>query len=309
MSIKKVSLLLAYLVFIGTQVVFAQSRDISGKVTFSDDGVSIPGASVVVKGTTLGAITDMDGNFKLKIPQGSKVLVFTFVGMASQEVTLGNQTVINVKLQAQNVTVDEVIVVGYGTAKKVGTIVSSITQVSGDKLKEKPSANVLDALQGKVAGLQVYTSSGEPSQLSSIRLHGTGSLGGGSAPLYVLDGSPISTGSMIDLNSNDFESITVLKDASATSIYGSRAANGVIYITSKKGTISTTAKVIIRSQYGISKLANTDYFNNMMNTKQLTDFWVETGYQTQAQVDAKLKTYPNDTKWYKYYYKLTFRRS
>ena len=303
MSIKKISLLLAFLWLIGLQVVFAQSRDISGKVTSSDDGASIPGASVVVKGTTLGSITDMDGSFKLKIPQNAKVLVFTFVGMAAQEVTIGTQTVINVKLQPQDVAVDEVVVVGYGTAKKVGTIVSSITQVSGEKLKEKPSANVLDALQGKVAGLQVYTSSGEPSQLSSIRLHGTGSLGGGSTPLYVLDGVPISTGTMIDLNSNDFESVTVLKDASATSIYGSRAANGVIYITSKKGTTNTNAKVIIRSQYGISKLANTDYFNSFMNTKQLTDFWVATGYQTQAQVDTKLATYNNDTKWYKYYYK------
>ena len=172
--------------------------------------------------------------------------------MDKAEATVGTNPVLDIQLVSSSQTLDEVLVVGYGTAKPVGTIVSSVSTVKASKLQEKPSANVLDALQGKVAGLQVYTSSGEPSQLSSIRLHGTGSLGAGSTPLYVLDGVAISSGTVIDLNSNDFESVSVLKDASATSIYGSRAANGVIYITSKKGTTNTDAKIIVSSQYGIS---------------------------------------------------------
>ena len=303
MSIKKTSLLLAFLWLIGLQVVLAQTREITGKVTSSEDGSTIPGASVVVKGSALGTITDMNGEFRLKVPTSAKNLVVSFVGMTTVEVNLSNTANYSVALASNQVSVDEVIVIGYGTGKKVGTIVGSVTQVSAEKLKEKPVANVIDGLQGKVAGLQVYTSNGEPSQLSSIRLHGTGSLGAGSEPLYVLDGVPMNLGAMLSLNSNDFESITILKDASATSIYGSRAANGVIYLTTKKGVSSEKSKIVVNGQYGYSKLANTDYFNNFMNTKQLTDFWVATGYRTQAQIDQLLIDNPNDTKWYKAYYK------
>ena len=223
--------------------------------------------------------------------------------MVSAEVELTSANSYKVALKPSQVAVDEVVVVGYGSAKKVGTIVGSITQVNSDKLKEKPVANVLDALQGRVAGLQVYTSNGEPSQLSSVRLHGTGSLGAGSEPLYVLDGVPMNSGAMLSLNTNDFESFTVLKDASATSIYGSRAANGVIYITTKRGTSGEKGKIVVNGQYGFSQLANLDYFNSFMSTKQLTDFWVAVGYRTQAQVAQTITDYPANYKWYKDYYK------
>jgi len=298
------SLLALLLVLLAiTNMSFAQERVVTGTVTQKSDGSSIPGATISVKGTKIATVTDQSGKYSIKVSSAKAVLVFSFVGMDKAEVEVGANKVVDVQLISSSVTLDEVIVVGYGTAKPVGTIVGSVSTVKAVKLQEKPSANVLDALQGKVAGLQVYTSSGEPSQISSIRLHGAGSLGGGTTPLYVLDGIPIATSTMIDLNSNDFESVSVLKDASATSIYGSRAANGVIFITSKKGSLNTDAKIIISSQYGITQLANTDYFDKMMNSKQLTDFWVASKYQTQAQVDAKLASYPNDTKWYKYYYK------
>ena len=300
---KKITLLLAFLSFIGLQVLFAQTREITGKVTSDEDGSSIPGVAVVVKGLTVGTITDMNGEFRFKIPQSAKALVVSFVGMSTAEVAITTSSNYSVVLKTSQVAVDEVIVVGYGTAKKVGTIVGSVTQVTAEKLKEKPVANVFDGLQGRVAGLQVYTSSGEPSQLSSVRLHGTGSLGAGSEPLYVLDGVPMNSGAMLSLNSNDFESITILKDASATSIYGSRAANGVIYVTTKRGLSGAKSKVVVNGQYGYSTLANLDYFNGFMNTKQLTDFWVAVGYRTQAQVDQTLIDYPNDYKWYKDYYK------
>jgi TonB-linked SusC/RagA family outer membrane protein len=298
------SLLTLLLVLVAIiNMAYAQERAVTGTVSQKSDGATLPGVTVAVKGTKIVVTTNQAGKYSLRVPSKNAILVFSFIGMDKAEVAVGTNSVIDMQLVSSSVTLDEVIVVGYGTAKPVGTIVSSVTTVKATKLQEKPSANVLDALQGKVAGLQVYTSNGEPSTLSSIRLHGTGSLGAGSTPLYVLDGVAISSGTILDLNSNDFESVSVLKDASATSIYGSRAANGVIYITSKKGTTNTDAKIIVSTQYGVSSLANTDYFNKLMNTKQLTDFWIAIGYQTQAQVTSLLTTYPNDTKWYKYYYK------
>lgn len=299
----KKSLIFFVLMLFAFSVANAQTVTITGTVTSQEDGAAIPGANVTVKGTTLGAMTDMGGNYQLSVPSDQVTLVFSFIGMKSQEVALAGKKQVNVALASDLMNLEEVVVVGYGTGKKIGTTVGSVAQVSAAKISEKPTANIFDALQGKVAGLQVYTSSGEPTQLASIRLHGAGSLSGSTTPLYVLDGVPIDQGTMLALNPNDFESVTVLKDASATSIYGTRAANGVIYITTKRGTSDSKAKIKVNTQYGISKLANLDYFNSFMNTQELTDFWVESGYRTQTQVDQLLATYPDDTKWYKTYYK------
>lgn len=194
------------------------------------------------------------------------------------------------------------VVVGYGTAREIGTVVGSISRVSSEQLESRPLANVWDAMQGRVAGLQVYTSSGEPTQLSSVRLHGVGSLGASSTPLYVLDGIPVSPNNILSLNPNDIESVSVLKDASATSIYGSRAANGVIYITTKRGHRDTRAKVTVNAQYGTSSLANEDFFNRFMTSRELTDFWLGVGYRTQDQVNQLLAA-GHDTRWHEYYYK------
>jgi TonB-linked SusC/RagA family outer membrane protein len=299
---RKIALFLLAFAFISMQVVNAQVRRISGTVTSSADGLSIPGVSVVVKGTSIGTITNINGVYQLDVPQDATTIVFSFVGMRTTEMPITGNTV-NIALDSDVIGVDEVVVIGYGTARAVGTVVGSLTRVSSEKLQERPTANVWDAMQGKVAGLQVYTSSGEPTQLSSVRLHGVGSLGASSTPLYVLDGIPVNPGNMLSLNPNDFESVTVLKDASATSIYGSRAANGVIYITTKSGKSDTKATITVNAQYGTSSLANEDFYNGFMNTKQLTDFWLDTKYRTQAQVDDLLTRFPNDTKWYKYYYK------
>jgi TonB-linked SusC/RagA family outer membrane protein len=280
----------------------SQVKQISGTVTNKEDGLPMPGVTVIIKGTTVGNATGPDGKYAITATD-NQTLVFSFIGMKTQEIPATGKTTIDVVMENDLMNLDEVVVVGYGSAMRLGTVVGSLTQVTAAKIAEKPTANIIDALQGKVAGLEVYSSSGEPSQLSSIRLHGVGSLGAGSTPLYVLDGNPIDPATMLTLNSNDFESVTILKDASATSIYGTRAANGVIYITTKRGTLDTKAKIRVNAQYGSSMLANTDFFNSFMNTKQLTDFWIATGFQTQAQVDATLKLYPFDTKWYKTYYK------
>lgn len=290
------------LFFFCLQMNFAQTRTITGKVTTIDHS-PLPGVSVVVKNSTIGVATDKNGQYRLTIPTDSKTLLFSFIGMISEEVSIGNRTVVDAILRDEAFDVSEVVVVGYGTAKKVGTVVGSITQVSAEKLKNKPTANVFDALQGRVAGLQVYTNDGEPSSFSTIRLHGAGSLSGGTTPLYVMDGAPLDNNAMINFNSADFESVTVLKDASATSIYGSRAANGVIFITSKKGKKGEKGKISVNIQKGFSELANRDFFDGFMNTKQLTDFYIDTEYMSEEAVGKLLAKYPNDTDWENYYYK------
>jgi len=279
----------------------AQNRTISGRVT-DEAGKPMPNVSVQIKGQNVGTTTNEQGQYSLTVPANARTLTFTSVGAIAKEVNIGNGNVVNTSLTSADQSMQEVVVVGYGTGRKVGTTVGSVATVNGATLQDRPSANAFDALQGKVAGLQVFTSSGEPSQLSSLRLHGVGSLGGSSTPLYVMDGIPIDPGTVISLNPNDFESVSVLKDASATSIYGSRAANGVIYITTKRGSANRPASITFQQQYGISNLANTDFFDRFMNSKQLADFFVAEGYRTRAQMDATLAQYPNDTKWVDYFY-------
>lgn len=281
----------------------AQNRTVTGKVT-DENGNPIPNASVLVKGTNIGTTTKEDGTYSLSVPSNAKVLVFSSVGTVPTDISIGSRAVVNLSLMSENKTLEEIVVVGYGSGKKKENVAGSLTKVGGDEVHNKPTANMLDPLQGKVGGLQVYSSSGEPSNTPSIRLHGVGSLGASNTPLYVLDGIPVGSGSILSLNPNDIESITVLKDPSTTSIYGSRAASGVILYTTKKGRINNPV-LNVSTQYGVSNLLETteDMYNTFMNTKQLTDFWIATGYRTQAQVDALLTQYPFDTKWYKSYYK------
>lgn len=196
---------------------------------------------------------------------------------------------------------DEVVVVGYGSGRKVGTVIGSITTVKAEKVQNAPSASALDNLQGQVAGLQVLTSTGEAGgNDTSITLHGVGSLGAGSTPLYVIDGIPSSSRTIQAMNPNDIESVTVLKDASATSIYGSRAANGVVYITTKGGNYNSKATVTFRSQYGWSTLANKKFYEDMMTGDQLKEFWVNSGAVNEAWVDKNFtqRGYTYNTKWY-----------
>ena len=283
---------------------FAQNRTVSGKVT-DEKGAAIAGASVVAKSSKAGTTTAADGTFKLTVANSVKVLTISSLNFVQKDVTIAANNTANASLTASAAdALDEVIVVGYGAAKKKSDVTGSVVTVNAEKLQNKPTANMFDALQGKVPGLQVYNSSGEPSATPSVRLNGVGSLGASSTPLYVMDGIPIDAGTIVSLNPEDFESVTVLKDASSTSIYGSRAANGVIYITSKKGKVNTS-KITVQSQYGVSNLVKPtlDLFNNFMNTKQLTDFWIATRHQTPAQVASLLATYNADTKWYQQYYK------
>ena len=266
-------------------------------------GYPLEKVSIHIKGTNHGVSTDGLGHFVLQVPADT-VLIVSHVGYQTQEIAVKGQSNISVVLHTQSSDLNDVVVVGYGNAKKVNDLVGSIATINIQDLENKPVANLLDAVQGKVAGLQVYSSSGEPSSTPSVRLNGVGSLGASSTPLYVLDGVPIDETSIINIDPADLASMTVLKDATATSIYGSRAANGVIIYTTKRG-IADTPRIAVSAMYSSSGFTNNTMalFKSFMNTQQLTDFQVASGQRTQAQVDALLAQYHADTKWYQVYYK------
>lgn len=249
MSMKKISLLLAFLGFIGLQVLFAQTREISGIVTSSEDGSTIPGASVVVKGTTMGTVTDMDGKFTLKVAPGAKALVVTFVGMTSSEVPLTESNTYNIKMASQNIAVNEVVVTAMGISRAAKTVGYATTSLSGEDISASQTVNPLNAMQGKIAGVQISTAPG-PGSTQNVFIRGASSFSN-NQPLYIVDGVPlineqIQTGSALNaqadfgsginaINPDNIADLTVLKGAAATALYGSRAANGVFLITTKTG--------------------------------------------------------------------------
>lgn len=222
------SLLLTMLVMTGA---YAQDVTVKGKVN-DEQGQGLPGVSVLVKGTSTGTVTDIEGNYTVNAP-GTATLVFSFIGYITQEIPLGNKTSLDVKMATDTKALDEVVVVGYGTAKKA-TLTGSVTAVKGAELQKAPSTNLSNTLGGRLPGVSAVQSSGEPGyDGSAIRIRGTNSLGNSNA-LIVVDGVPNRSGGLDRLNPADIESISVLKDAAAA-IYGSRAGNGVILITTKRG--------------------------------------------------------------------------
>lgn len=278
-------------------VAFAQTS-VTGKVVASEDGEPVIGASIKVAGTNTGTVTDVDGNFSLNVPAGSK-LEITYIGMNPQTVKASSN--MKIALTSDNKSLDEVVVVGYGSARKIGTITGSIATVNSDKVKNAPSSSALDNLQGQVAGLNVLSSSGEAGDNAvSINLHGIGSLSASSTPLYVLDGIPVSSRTIMAMNPNDIKTVSVLKDASATSIYGSRAANGVIYVTTMNGGYNTKATVTYRTQVGWSTLANKGFYEDMMSGDELYNFWLNSGLADEATLKKRYddKGYRENTKWY-----------
>ncbi len=231
----------------------AQNLKVSGTVVDSA-GAPIVGATVVIDGTNTGVTTNVDGLFTINAPRNGK-LVVSSLGYEEKIVDIAGKTTVNVTLAESSQSIDDVVVMGYGSGRKIGTVIGSVDKVGSKELENRPSNNVMDAMQGKVAGLSISTSNGELNTTSTIRIHGMGSLGAGTTPLILLDGAPISAGTLLAMNQNDIESISVLKDASATSIYGSRAANGVIYVASKKGARgSENVDVTLRTSYSMSSM-------------------------------------------------------
>jgi len=222
-----------------------QAKKITGKVTDST-GAALPGVSVVVKGTTTGVITDSDGNYTLTNFPENAILKFSFVGMKTTEISVGNQVKINVTLADETIGLEEVVAVGYGTQKKAN-LTGAVGNIKMDDLKSRPLTNASLALQGTVAGVYALQSSGKPGDDNAvIDIRGVGTFGDNS-PLVIIDGFP---GNMSDVNANDIQSISVLKDAASSSIYGNRAANGVILITTKKGTAGTM-KISYNGYFGV----------------------------------------------------------
>ena len=217
--------------------VYAQDIQVKGTVVSGTDDFPLPGVSVVVKGTTKGVITDIDGNFVISVPSNA-VLSFTYIGFKSQEVPVEGKTTLNVVLNEDTETLEEVVVVGYGVQKK-SVVTASIAKVSADDLENKAPVRMDNALKGLAAGVDVTSSSGQPGASPRVRIRGIGTINN-SDPLYIVDGMPIS-GGLDFVNPNDIESIEVLKDAASGAIYGARAANGVILVTTKKGKLGKTS--------------------------------------------------------------------
>ncbi|OJV20160.1 MAG: SusC/RagA family TonB-linked outer membrane protein [Dyadobacter sp. 50-39] len=252
--------LLGFLCLGITQSLLAQNVTVKGKVT-DDKGEMIPGASVTVKGSQQGTLTDAEGMYSVEV-EGNATLVFSFLGYLRQEVAVSNRSTINVSLQTDTKALEEVVVVGYGTQRKVETT-GSIASVKAADLVQTPVANIAQGLQARVAGVQINQNSGSPGGNISVRIRGTNSINGSSEPLYVIDGIQVSNGGGITdvsplstINPNDIESVEVLKDASASAIYGARAANGVILITTKRGKNGAT-RVTYDGYYGSQKVNKT----------------------------------------------------
>ena len=262
-------------------MLFAQSGyKVKGHVVSAEDNEPMVGVSILEKGTTNGVITDIDGNYTLEIKgTASATLLFSYIGMQSQAHEVSAKTgTLNVRLVSDAALIDEVVVVAYGTRKK-GTIAGAVSTVKAEKLENVPAAGFDQSLQGQTPGLSVISNSGEPSKAAVFQIRGTNSINSGTSPLFILDGVPISSADFNTISPGDIESISVLKDASSTSIYGARAANGVVVITSKRGLAMDKAKVTLRGQWGFSQLASGDNWM-MMNTPERIQFEKEIGLDT-----------------------------
>lgn len=259
---------------------WAQDRTVSGIVTSSEDGTTLPGVNVLLKGTTIGTTTDSDGKYALQVPSAGGTLVFSFIGLRSQELLIGDRTTVDLAMEADATQLGEIVVVGYGEQDR-RTLTSAISSVKGDQLALVPVQSFDQALVGKASGVQINLGSGLVGTAPRVRIRGVNSLSSGAQPLYVVDGVPIVSDNVStiangnplgDINPNDIQSVDVLKDGAATAIYGSRAANGVILITTKRGK-SGKPKINYDFQMGVNTIArrfdvlNADEFIAISNEK------------------------------------------
>lgn len=244
-----------------------QQKRITGVVT-DQSGIPILGANILVKGTTNGTITDMEGRFSLSLNEGD-VLQVLYIGYNTKMVTVGNQTTLQIQLSEDSKALEEVVVVGYGTQRK-SDITSAVSVVDMKNIGDVPSTDPTRLLMGQAAGVTVKQSSGAPGQEMDITIRGTGSLGADSKPLYVVDGFPVGTTLNQSISSDDIESISVLKDAASTSIYGARGANGVVLITTK-GAKDGELKLTATASLGIQQVPNNRKVQ-MMNGQEFAQF-------------------------------------
>jgi TonB-dependent starch-binding outer membrane protein SusC len=299
---KTLLLILGLLFFMGFSESLAQSRKITGKVTSVEDGSALPGVTVQVKSTTRGTQTDANGAFSIEAAS-NETLVFTFIGMTPSEISVGNKSIINVTLSNDDQQLEQLVVIGYGTEKRANTT-GSLTSIKGDKISGLITPNFANQLGGRAAGVQVSVPNGLLGQAPRIRIRGTNSISSGAGPLIVIDNVPVATNPyggvgpsdpLSDINPNDIESFEVLKDGAATAIFGSRAANGVILITTKKGKgnkgkMAVNYDVNFGQNQAVSKLdlLNAADFITIANEK-----YTNAGQPIQAVADGK----GTDTDW------------
>ena len=253
----------------------AQNRvKITGTVTSSEDNQPLVGAAVIDSAGN-GVITDLDGHYEITADSGSK-LVFSCFGFLDVEKTVPDMDpyILDVALETETSKLEDAVVIAYGVRKK-GTVTGSVSTVKADKLENTPVPAFDQALQGQVAGLSVLSSTGEPSASATMVIRGTNSINSGTAPLYILDGVAISASDFNTINPADIESMSVLKDASSTSIYGARASNGVIVITTRRGRNMEKANVSLKAQFGVSSIAYGNW--DLMNTAERIQYEKETG--------------------------------
>lgn len=265
------------LIVITPKAIYQQIR-VTGVVTDAETGERLPGVYVLVEGTNMGTVSAVDGSFSVDVPGPATVLQFAFIGYQPQSVTVGGQTSMNIALMPDIQALDEVVVVGYGTQTK-RNVTGAIQTVTGEDLINIPVTSTTQTLQGRLAGVQINQTTGRPGEGMLVRVRGAGSISAGSQPLYVVDGFPI-TGDLTNFNTDEIESITVLKDAASTSLYGSRAANGVVMVTTKKGTEGRT-EVGFNAYYGVQSLPQKGR-PIMMNGTEFAQFKKET-YEDKGQ--------------------------
>ena len=271
-------LLLFSILFLSTSSwLRAQQLSISGRVT--DGGQALPGVNILLKGSSTGTSTDSEGKYTIQVPAGEQILVFSYIGYLNKEVPVNNQTVINVEMITDAKALNEVVVVGYGeqNRKSLSTAVSS---VSSKQLSNISVANPAQALAAQVSGVNISQAGGQPGAAPVIRIRGVGSLGAGNSPLYVVDGYPLAGADNFNqINPGDIQSIEVLKDAAAAAIYGSRGGNGVILVTTKRGTPGKT-RISFNTYAGFQDISRKI---SVMNSEQFID------YSKESAVNAGLK--------------------
>lgn len=258
---------------------------VTGQIISADDNQPVIGVSIIEKGTTNGVITDVDGNYSIMVTKSPTSLQFSYIGMKTVEKEFTAATRFDLKMESSAEMVDEVVVVAYGVRKK-GTTTGSMSVVKDKIMEAVPTPSFDQALQGQASGLQVLSSSGEPGAVANFKIRGINSINAGTEPLFILDGVAVSSEDFSAINPSDIESVSVLKDASSTSIYGARAANGVIVITTKRGRVGDNGKIAVRAQYGVSSLAYGKW--DVMNTTERLNYEEEIGLRKAGSYDREL---------------------
>ncbi|TLX78381.1 TonB-dependent receptor [Labilibacter sediminis] len=291
---KKILSLWVLLMMIGTSAIWAQTVTVSGTVRDNTTKEPMIGVTVLIKGTTIGTITSYDGTYSLQVSDTIKTLSYSFIGFETQDIPFSGQVKIDVLLTLDTEDLEEVVITSYGIQKK-GTYTGSVEIVDAKKIEQVPVVGFDQALQGQAPGVLSVSSSGAPGSSATIRIRGVSSVNAGNDPLYIMDGIQITSGQFSSINTNDIESISILKDATATALYGSRASNGVIVITTKRGGFNEQTVVKYRGQYGLSQVANDNF--EMMSTVQKIQYEEETGNKTYTP-EEKLELMKHNTNWF-----------